>query len=92
MTELEHIFQTGSFIEYAKKFGVKDMNGLMDLFEGWASSKDFIEEDKSLILKLTQEYYLEKSKEEEIRKSKKSRKQKNKIIIENDPRQMEFDF
>lgn len=93
MTDLEHIFQTGSFIEYAKKFGVNDMNDLMDLFEGWAAGKDFIESDKNLIFKLVQEYYLLKAKEKELKEKRKSSKHKKEIPKSiDDIRQLKFDF
>ena len=88
----EFLFQAKAFWDYSSKFTLTDKEQFLDLFNNWADSKEFSPEDKKIIEGFIKKYYEEKCKEEELRKSKKSRKQKNKVPIENDPRQMKFDF
>ena len=83
-----HIFQVGAFVGYASKFSIENKKALWSLFNNWAASKDFLEEDRDIILKLTREYYRRKTEEAELKKSRRDRQRKSKI----DTNQSEFDF
>ena len=88
----EFLFQAKAFWDYSSKFTLTDKEQFLSLFDAWTDSKEFSPEDKKMIWEFVNKYYEEKCKEEEIRKSKKPRKQKSKITLENDPRQIEFKF
>lgn len=41
--------QAGKFISYASKFNIEPKGGLLSLFNKWADSKDFSDEDRQAI-------------------------------------------
>lgn len=83
-------WQAQAFIDYISKLKIRSKDDLLETFCHWADSKDFLEKDAKCIQRLVEEFW--QGEKNEVAESKRKKRCSKNKVVEEDKRQMYFEF